>query len=81
MEIYQEYFPWLASVFVHPDYRGKGFATQLVNEVMKLTKEQGYPNMYLYTPDQQSLYAKLGWKIIHDLDYMGEEVSIMEWVS
>lgn len=78
MDIYPELFPWLASVFVHPNHRGKGYATHLVNEVVSETKKKGYKEMYLYTPDQQSLYSKIGWTILEDLNYMSEDVSIMK---
>lgn len=78
MDVYKELFPWLASVYVHPNHRGNGYATHLVNEVVAESKNKGYKEMYLYTPDQQSLYSKIGWTIIEDLNYMGEDVSIMK---
>ncbi|PRY66544.1 acetyltransferase (GNAT) family protein [Vreelandella songnenensis] len=72
-----ELTPWLASVFVRPEWRGRGIASRLVQRVEQEARESGIEHFYLYTPDQQALYRRLGWQDIERLAYGGEAVTIM----
>ncbi|MBZ9559612.1 MULTISPECIES: GNAT family N-acetyltransferase [Modicisalibacter] len=76
-----ELTPWLASVFVLPEWRGRGIASALVRRVECEAREAGLERFYLYTPDQQALYRRLGWRDVESVDYRGETVTIMvrEW--
>ncbi len=69
--------PWLASVFVLPEWRGRGIASRLVQRVEEEACAQGHGHFYLYTPDQQPLYRRLGWRDLEERDYRGEAVTIM----
>ncbi|MBD3896560.1 GNAT family N-acetyltransferase [Halomonas sp. ML-15] len=69
--------PWLASVFVLPEWRGRGIASSLVRRVEAEARDAGIALFYLYTPDQQALYARLGWQPVEERDYRGEAVTIM----
>ncbi|GHA94336.1 GNAT family N-acetyltransferase [Modicisalibacter luteus] len=69
--------PWLASVFVLPEWRGQGIASRLVKRVEEEARSTGLERFYLYTPDQQSLYGRLGWQEREHLTYRGEAVTIM----
>lgn len=55
--------PWLASMFVHPDYREKGYASKLIQFLHGEAQKLGFKKLYLYTPDAQQLYLKNNWKI------------------
>ncbi|QEM83083.1 GNAT family N-acetyltransferase [Halomonas binhaiensis] len=77
MSIRREYSPWLASVFVLPEQRGQGLASALVRRVEDEAREHGVNRLYLYTPDQQSLYRRLGWRDLEALSYRGEDVTVM----
>jgi N-acetylglutamate synthase-like GNAT family acetyltransferase len=70
--------PWLASVFVAPEYRRRGIASALVRRVVQEAADLGVPRLFLFTPDQQNLYARLGWQTIERAQYMGEAVVVME---
>ncbi len=72
--------PWLASVFVPPEWRGQGIASRLVRRVEDEAQAHGVAHFYLYTPDQQPLYRRLGWRDIEARDYGGEAVTIMRRV-
>ncbi|MDI5892386.1 GNAT family N-acetyltransferase [Halomonas rhizosphaerae] len=72
--------PWLASVFVPPGWRGRGIASRLVRRVEDEAHAHGVAHFYLYTPDQQALYRRLGWRDIEARDYGGEAVTIMRRV-
>lgn len=72
-----ELTPWLASVFVVPEWRGQGIASSLVQRVEEEALESGIQHFYLYTPDQQALYRRMGWQDIELVEYRGEQVTVM----
>ncbi|WP_163647733.1 GNAT family N-acetyltransferase [Modicisalibacter sp. 'Wilcox'] len=72
-----ELTPWLASVFVHPEWRRHGIASALVKHVEREAREAGVATLYLYTPDRQALYRRLGWLAFESVDYRGETVTLM----
>ncbi len=78
LDIRRELSPWLASVFVAPEFRRRGIASQLVRHVCEQTRKQGITKFYLYTPDQAHLYSTLGWQIRETTNYLNEEITIME---
>lgn len=69
--------PWLASVFVSPDQRGRGIASRLIARVEQEARASGFECGYLYTPDQQALYHRLGWRAFEEVTYLGEQVTLM----
>lgn len=77
MSIRRELSPWLASVFVVPECRGQGIASALVRRVEAEAVAHGFERFYLYTPDQQALYRRLGWQTLESLEYRGETVTVM----
>lgn len=69
--------PWLADVFVKPEYRGRGIATSLIQRIEFEAVSAGITRLYLYTPDAEKLYQKLGWSVFEECMYKGVEVVIM----
>ena len=69
---------WMSEVYTCPDARGKGIGTALIEKCVDYCRAQNFKDIYLYTPDQQALYRKHGWRavIFNRLD--GEQVSIMK---
>ncbi|MDN3556839.1 GNAT family N-acetyltransferase [Halomonas maura] len=74
----RELTPWLASVYVLPEWRGREIASRLVGRVEEEARAHGHRRFYLYTPDQQALYRRLGWRDLEDRHYRGEAVTIMQ---
>ena len=70
--------PWIASVFVKPEARGRGIGSQLVTFVEGEGQQRGYSTLYLMTPDKQRMYNRLGWSIIEEVEYRGEHVTVMK---
>jgi GNAT superfamily N-acetyltransferase len=70
--------PWLASVYVAPEHRKKGVATKLVKHVMDKAEQAGIKTLYLFTPDQEPFYKKLGWHTLSKDSYHGHEVTVMQ---
>lgn len=79
MEIRPEHEFWVGSVFVAPQYRRRGIGSALMKRVVGEAQRLGLGQLYLYTPDQERLYARLGWKAIERLNYQGREVVIMTY--
>lgn len=79
MDTRMELSPWLASVYVAEDYRCRGIGTALVKHVVKLAQQAGYPNLYLFTPNQGRFYQAMGWLTIAKEGYRGEPVTVMQY--
>lgn len=68
---------WLGEVFVPVAERGRGVGSALTRACVAECERLQIPALYLYTPDQQSLYSRLGWEEIERSRANGESVSIM----
>ncbi|MCQ8119983.1 GNAT family N-acetyltransferase [Methylomonas rosea] len=77
MDTHPELTPWLASVYVAPEFRRKGIGAKLVKHVMLQAKTAGVAKLYLFTPDRADFYAKLGWVAIAEEVYRDHRVTAM----
>jgi predicted N-acetyltransferase YhbS len=76
--------PWLANVYVDASQRGKGLGRQLVVHAMQQAKQAEINTLYLFTPDQQAFYARLGWQYLcteylHGHAETVMQVSLADW--
>ena len=78
METRMDLTPWLASVYVATEHRKQGIGSALVRHVVQEAGRRGYKTFYLFTPDQQALYAGLGWTSLERTEYHGYDVEIMK---
>lgn len=78
MDTRKDLQPWLASVYVAPEFRDRGVGSALVQRVVDEARALGIKTLYLFTPDRESLYARMGWKVIERTEYRGEQVVVME---
>jgi GNAT superfamily N-acetyltransferase len=56
--------PWLASLCVRPEARGRGYASILVKAVECAARASGVTTLWLYTWSAAPLYAGLGWATV-----------------
>ena len=77
MEIRPDLTPWLASLYVAPEYRGRGHGRALVRAAEDEARSLGLSVLYLYTPGQERFYAALGWEPIEQCEYRASPVTIM----
>jgi|SRR5690606_39575983 N-acetylglutamate synthase-like GNAT family acetyltransferase len=77
MDSHPELTPWLASVYIREDQRGRGLGKNLVQALMDFAGRQQLTHLYLFTPDQAGFYAKLGWKTLAEENYRETPVTIM----
>jgi GNAT superfamily N-acetyltransferase len=69
--------PWLASVFVEPDHRGRGHATRLIRAVERAAGTLGHAELWLFTATSVPLYRQLGWQVVGAEQHHGAAVMLM----
>jgi predicted N-acetyltransferase YhbS len=55
--------PWLAAVYVVPEYRRGGIGAALVNAVTAQAGAMGTVVLYLLTTEREDFYSRLGWEV------------------
>ena len=70
--------PWLSSVYVLDEHRGKGVASALSLRAVAEAARLGFDRLYLFTPRSESLYARIGWRTFERIDYNGTALTLME---
>ena len=80
METHPQYLHWLGSVYVKPEYRGKGIGSNLVQYSVNEAKRLAVYDLYLYTRSRENFYTRLGWKPIEKPLYHGRRVVIMKQI-
>jgi GNAT superfamily N-acetyltransferase len=72
----QDLFPWMADLYVLPEFRSKGVGSALQDMIIGKARELGYREIYLYTP-LSGYYERKGWEYLGDeMDRDGEMVRI-----
>nr|WP_256702194.1 GNAT family N-acetyltransferase [Paenibacillus sp. P32E] len=56
----QDVFPWLACLYVVPEFRGQKMGAELLQHALQKSRELGHDNLYLCT-DLDGYYERLGW--------------------
>ena len=65
-----ELTPWLGSVWVAPEHRGRGIGTRLVEWATNDARSRGHTQLYLVTLDTVAYYERLGWAVV---DHLAED--------
>lgn len=69
--------PWIGFVFTQPDYRGKGYAGQILAAAEADAAGMGYNRVYLET-DHVGLYERYGYEYMENrIDIWGADVRIL----
>lgn len=72
-----ELSPWLASLYVHPEYRGQKIAQNLINRVIEIVNSMGYKKVYLRTEHTSEYYKRLGWEFVYrTTDQLGQKTEV-----
>jgi GNAT superfamily N-acetyltransferase len=77
MDVRPHLSPWLATVYVAPEYRGRGIGSALVRRIAEEAASLGVPRLHLYAQDQMGFYERLGWQAVERLKYRGYLVTVM----
>ncbi len=78
METRLDLTPWLAGLYVAKPWRRRGIGTALVKAIEKKAHELAVGKLYLYTPESQDFYSRLGWHVREQTEYHGCTVTVME---
>jgi GNAT superfamily N-acetyltransferase len=69
--------PWLAALYVPPEYRKRGIASALVRAIEQHARRLACRDLYLYTVTAEPFYATLGWVARERFDWHGETFVLM----
>lgn len=72
--------PWLAALYVEPEYRNRGIGALLEEKIGDVAREFGYQKIYCFTSDKTVVpwYEKHGWLIREGGIMRDHEVVITE---
>jgi predicted N-acetyltransferase YhbS len=60
-----QYTPWVAAVWVEPQYRGQNVGRSLVSFAAETCLKQGFKRVFLCArPERHAFYARQGWLLI-----------------
>jgi predicted N-acetyltransferase YhbS len=68
---------WIGEVITATEHRGKGVGSALITRLIAEAGARGISSLWLYTPDQQKLYQRFGWREVEQRLIDGEQVSVM----
>jgi len=71
--------PWLASLFVKPEARGKGHGARLVKSMMQHAENIALKELFLFTPEHKSFYEQQGWKAFHQAQLNNQAVDVLRY--
>lgn len=71
---------WLASLYVVPDARGRGWGERLVRALVAHAAAQKIERLWLFTPEHAAFYARLGWRAQGSARLRGVPVQLMDIV-
>ncbi len=77
MDSHPELSQWLASLYVHQNYRQNGIGVALIQTIEKAATELNFESIYLFTEDMQTLYKKQGWEVYLTEEYYDQSITIM----
>lgn len=69
---------WLGEVLTVPSARGKKIGSQLIETLYQHYSQFTTEKLYLYTPDMQALYRKMGWQDVEQRKVNDELVTVMK---
>lgn len=70
--------PWLASLLVVPDARGRGVGQALVRAAEAHLRDRGFVTAYLFTESAGKFFEKLGWRVLGPGSSHGSPVTLYE---
>lgn len=69
--------PWVAAVFVNPEYRGRSVGKQMVTEAVRRARELGHSDVYLYTRNVADWYETFGWERVRETYVHHKAITVM----
>ncbi|MEE4376571.1 MAG: GNAT family N-acetyltransferase [Candidatus Competibacteraceae bacterium] len=70
--------PWLTSLFVLPQWRGRGVGTALVRKAIQHAQVLNVTRLHLVATNCEMFYARLGWAVKTRFAYRGQQAALMD---
>jgi len=70
--------PWLAGLFVVPEYRRKGVGAASVRAIEDQARQRELSRVYLYTTHAVGFYKRLGWKVMDRTNWQGFDTALFD---
>lgn len=72
--------PWLSSLYVLVEHRGKGVGEALVSAICEAARDGGWPelNLYAATGWLTAYYTKFGWRSVDSIEVSGTVFNVMK---
>lgn len=71
--------PWIAGVFILPEFREKGYSKELIAHAEDVAHNRfNLEKIYLYTSSAEGLYRKTGYTVVERFDSDTRELVVME---
>lgn len=69
--------PWLVSLFIAPQHRGRGIGALLVGHLLAEAARLGIERVHLFTAGQEGYYLDRGWRTIAHTEAHGHPAAVM----
>lgn len=77
LETRPELTPWLASLYVVREHRGRGLGKRMVDHATEAARHFGVETLYLYTQGKVEFYERLGWQVFEATEFREHAITIM----
>ena len=64
LEEYRSLTPWVAAFIVHPELRGQGYGTKILEALEEQATSLGIKTLHLWTEERIGFYTKRGYELI-----------------
>jgi GNAT superfamily N-acetyltransferase len=80
LEGYEHLTPWISSLFVQEEFRGRNFGGQLLKKASNWARRQSHKDLFLYTDKGKLIkyYNNFGWRSVQDVVVNGDACQIMK---
>ena len=69
--------PWLASLYVFPEFRGRGHGRRLIDAAIRLAAATGEKTLYVFTESAAGLFRRHGVSVIEQTMLHGKPIEIL----
>ena len=69
--------PWLAGLYVAPEFRRRGIGGALICAIEDEARNRGHDRVYLYADDAIAYYEKLAWRVVERTLWMDHPMALM----
>ena len=69
--------PWLAGLYVAPEFRRRGIGKLLIRAIEDQARKRGNAQLYLYADDATSYYEKLEWRVVEQTMWKDHPMALM----